>query len=293
MDTIALLQYPGSKARLAEVIISMIPPHNTYVEAFGGSAAVLLAKEPSPIEVYNDISGDIVTLFRVVRDAIRRENLSQLLTWTPYSREELTNAAKLLAHRRVLDDIEHARLVFTVYNQSISGMVRNGKAPWSYTITGTSQADEFRRRMAALDVIGRRLASVQIECKHFTEVFELYDGPETFWYLDPPYLLDTRSVDLYQHEMYAHEHREMVNRIMQMQGQFVLSGYDTPIYAPLEEAGWQRVEVETFASMGVEKGPHPERTEVLWTNIGRMPAKSSKRRTKGQQISADQLQMFS
>jgi DNA adenine methylase len=278
MDTIALLQYPGSKARLAQDIIGLMPPHKTYVEAFGGSAAVLLSKKPAPIEVYNDINGDVVNLFRVVRDAIQRQSLRELLAWTPYSREELADAARLLATRKKLEPVEHARLTFVLYNQSVSGMAAADKPPWSYTVDSTSQADEFRRRMAALDVIGERLSSVQIESRHFLEVFSLYDSEDTLWYLDPPYLPDTRTLNLYEFEMYPHEHKEMVQRMLEMKGQFILSGYDTPIYKPLEEAGWKRVEIDALATMSIAKSDLT-RTEVLWTNIGtaRLAPRRSKR----------------
>ena len=82
------LRYHGAKWRLAPWVIGHMPPHKVYVEPYGGAAGVLLRKPRSYSEVYNDLDGDIVTLFRVLRDPMRREALIEALTLTPYAREE-------------------------------------------------------------------------------------------------------------------------------------------------------------------------------------------------------------
>src|SRR6266536_6264527 len=108
-------QYFGSKGRLAGWIASLLPPGRTYVEPFGGSAAVLFAKPPSPTEVLGDADGDLVCFFRVLRD--RGPELARALRLTPYARAEL-RAATL--GDPGLDELERARRVFVRLNATVS-----------------------------------------------------------------------------------------------------------------------------------------------------------------------------
>lgn len=86
MNAPRILHYPGSKWSLAQWIIDHMPPHKTYLEPFFGSGAVFFNKAPSPLETINDLDGDVVNLFRVIRD--RPEELARAVYWTPYSRQE-------------------------------------------------------------------------------------------------------------------------------------------------------------------------------------------------------------
>lgn len=87
-----MLRYHGGKWRLAPWIIGFFPPHRVYVEAFGGAASVLMRKPRSYAEVYNDLYGDIVSLFRVLRDPSSAQELERRLRLTPFARDELESA---------------------------------------------------------------------------------------------------------------------------------------------------------------------------------------------------------
>lgn len=95
MITRPVLRYHGGKFRLREWVINFFPPHDVYVEPFGGAASVLLAKYPSRIEVYNDLSSDVVNLFRVLREPCTANRLRELLELTPFSREEFMSCWEL------------------------------------------------------------------------------------------------------------------------------------------------------------------------------------------------------
>jgi len=99
-----VLRYHGGKWRLASWIISHFPPHRVYVEPFGGAASVLLRKPRSYAEVYNDMDGEIVNVFRVLRDPARARELERVLRLTPFAREEFE-----LSYIRDEDPIEQAR----------------------------------------------------------------------------------------------------------------------------------------------------------------------------------------
>ena len=109
----SLTKYHGGKSRLAAWIISHMPAHSLYVEPFGGGASVLLAKRSAKSEVYNDLNGDIVNLFRIVRD--RGEELAYLVNMTPFAREEME-----LAYMPTDDQLEKARRFFVRAEQAIT-----------------------------------------------------------------------------------------------------------------------------------------------------------------------------
>ncbi|WP_021880604.1 DNA adenine methylase [Paenibacillus sp. P22] len=112
MSVPRILHYPGSKWSMADWIISHMPEHSTYLEPFFGSGAVLFNKEPAVLETVNDLDGDVVNLFRVVRE--RPEELAHALRWTPYARSEY-----LAAHEAVVDEIDQARRFLVRCWQSI------------------------------------------------------------------------------------------------------------------------------------------------------------------------------
>nr|MBA3826420.1 DNA adenine methylase [Ktedonobacterales bacterium] len=122
----------GGKRRLAPWIIPHFPAHTTYVEVFGGSAAVLFAKPPSALEIYNDLDGELVHFFRVLRDPVLAMDLSERLAWTPYSREEWRTCLTQLRAGEEVDDVERARRWFVAVAQSFSSNVTSGS--WRHSV---------------------------------------------------------------------------------------------------------------------------------------------------------------
>lgn len=247
----------GSKSKLAPRIIQHFAAHRTYCEPFGGSAAVLLAKEPSRVEVYNDIDGDLVNLFRVLRDAALFEQLLRGVTRTLYARAEFE-----LAGQPACDPVERARRFLVRQRQSHGGL---GKT-WSYCVEDSSlgMSSAVRRWLCGvqrLPLIHQRLQSVQIEQDAWQAVMDRFDGQRTLFYLDPPYMPETRVGGGYRHELDATEHRQLVERLLSIRGMAVLSGYAHEAYEPLETAGWSRLDydVPAYTSSGRKR-----RVECLW-----------------------------
>lgn len=261
------LRYLGGKFLLAEWIIKHFPPHRIYVEPFGGGASVLLRKERAYAEVYNDLAGEVVGLFRVLRDPALAPRLIELVRLTPFARGEFEAAYEASG-----DAVEAARrlLVRSFMGFGSTGFnprVRTGfrAAP---TQSHTRPASDWRHYPEALGVIVERLTGVVIECRPALEVLDLHDGPETLFYLDPPYMPETRSTKSkfggtlyhgYIHEMSVADHEALLARILGLRAAVVLSGYPTQLY---DDAlgGWRRVERAALAD-GARK-----RTEVLWMN---------------------------
>lgn len=219
--------------------------HRTYVDPFGGGASLLFAKPPSPVEVYNDLDSGLVNFFRVLRDEKKFQRFYRLVSLTPYSREEYYFCRD--TWEECADDVERAYRWFVTARQSLSGC--HG-ASWSFVVTVTAHgmAKTCSRWLSCIEMlpeIHARMMRVQIEHLDFRRVFELYDTPETLFYCDPPYIKETRRSGDYRCEMTDDDHRDLVRILLNLQGKAMLSGYAHPIYAPLEEAGWQRVDFRT------------------------------------------------
>lgn len=250
------LRYHGGKWMLAPWIISHFAPHRIYTEAFGGAASVLLRKTRCYAEVYNDLDGEVVSLFRVLRSPAQARELIRLLTLTPYSRQEYD--ASYLTDG---DPIEQARrtLLRSFAGFGSNGVHRTTGFRSNVTRAGTTPAHDWTDLPIALEAVVQRLRGVVIEQDDAMAVLKRYDTPETLHYLDPPYPLSTRGHSgRYHHELSDDDHRELAAVVREMQGMVILSGYPCDLYDLELYPDWHRVTRSTYADgAGV-------RTEVLW-----------------------------
>ncbi len=272
------LSWIGGKTYLAPWILHYLPPHRVYVEPFAGSAAVLLAKKPSPLEVINDRDEGLITWYRVLRDPQTVDEFIRRVELWPYSRREWYRARE--TWRTCEDPVEKALRWFVVAAQSFSGAW--GRS-WSLA-TGTTPTGEIREATKTwrnlppkLAALHHRLQYVQVEDKDWSTMVTLYDAPRTLFYLDPPYITGTRTVaKLYAQEMTDADHQAMVETLLTMQSMVILSGYAHPLYAPLEAAGWHQVTRPSVLhsharsrdhhGQGTGSMAHHFRQECLWIN---------------------------
>ena len=267
----------GGKSRMVQTILPLLPPHTTYVEPFGGAANLLLGKKSSQVEVYNDASGLLVNFFRVLQDPIQRTALLDRLQWTPYARMEY---ARALEHLDDPDPVMKAWGFFVAQCQGISGggsMGRRNANNWGYSRV-SDQAGAFRTHVEKLPAIAERLLKVQIEHSDGVEVIQRWDAPDTLFYIDPPYADATRTNKsgraAYHCEIDDGGHQTLVDALLQLHGMAVLSGYRSPLYQPLEDAGWECREfavdlsaaarVRTFDPMSATGKGKRKRIECLW-----------------------------
>ena len=259
------MPYYGGKITLAESIAAMLPEHGHYVEPFAGSLAVLLAKPRARMETVNDLDGDLMTFWRVLRD--QPEDLGLHMALTPHSRAEHEDAYD----PDVPNDLERARRVWVLLSQGRGSTLR--RTGWRfYRNPGAStyaMPDYLAAYAARVPACAERLAGVSLECRDALEVVADYGGHEdVLLYCDPPYLGSTRSAN-YKHEMGGErEHRELAAALADCTAGVVLSGYPSPLYEDLY-AGWYRAELKAWTGNGIRDGATKvdgDRTEVLWSN---------------------------
>lgn len=263
-----LIRYHGGKWKLAPWILSHLPQHRCYVEPFGGGGSVLLRKLRSYAEVYNDLDGEVVGLFRVARD--HGPVLREKLRLTPFARAEF-----LEAWYPSDDPIEQARRTVirafmgfgsaaVTLGRSAENPGRGGLAKTGFRAnsnrSGTTPAHDWANYPDALDFIVARLQGVVIENKDARECMAQHDSSETVHYVDPPYLPETRDKGGdYAFEMTEQDHIELSQFLKTLKGSVLVSGYDSPLYKEIYSE-WPSVRRDAFAD-GARK-----RVEVLWMN---------------------------
>lgn len=252
-----IVRYHGGKWKLAPWIIEHFPSHKVYLEPFGGAASVLLRKERSYAEVYNDLDGDMVNLFRVARD--HGDALLQRLRLTPFAREEFASA-----YEPTDDPVERARRTVVRAFMGFGGAAVTGKSTGfrsNSNRSGTTPAHDWANYPTALSAVIDRLQGVVLENRDAIGLLPTHDGPETLIYVDPPYVASTRDRGTdYRHELSDAQHRSLADALHAAEGMVVVSGYPCPLYDNDLYSDWYRVERMAFAD-GARA-----RVEVLWLN---------------------------
>lgn len=265
----------GGKQYLVNDLLSLLPQqHEVYVEVFGGAAAVLFGKPPSPVETYNDLDSGLVNFFRVLRDPRRAQQLRQQLDLTPYAREEWSECCATWLDAP--DEVEMARRWYMAVQGSFGKHLGSGTG-WSFSKTrGHDKAHSFRAAIDELPRFTERLRHVQVDHDSFERVIRRYDGAETLLYCDPPYLPETRTrADRYRHELTREDHQRLLDMLHHAAGMVLLSGYRSEMY-DLALAGWQRVDINTHVWSA--NGMRPKRTECVWLNPALVARRTNERR---------------
>lgn len=258
-----VMRYHGGKFRLAKWIMQFFPEHDCYVEPFGGAASVLMQKPRSYAEVYNDLDGEIVNVFRVLRDPEQSQRLIELCNLTPFSRDEF-----VLSYESTDDSVESARRVLY---RSQSGF-GTGAATGN---TSGFRSDSKRKYSLSSHIWARypdtiskfceRLQGVIIENRPAIDVIKAHDTPKTLFFIDPPYVLNTRQRNggkAYRHEMTDEDHIRLLEILNSVSGYVALTGYHHEIYST-ELRDWQLHSKPARASG--HRGTVP-RMEQLWLN---------------------------
>jgi DNA adenine methylase len=262
------IRWHGGKWRLAPWIIAHFPPHRVYVEPFGGGASVLLRKPAIAAECYNDLDGQVVNVFRVLRDPASADELRRRLELTPFAREEFDDC-----YAPPIDDVDAARkaIALSFMGHGTDSVTRTCRTGFRAAMAGgrgdSLPAQAWASYAATIPFFTRRLLGTCIEQRDAGEIIARYDTTETLFYVDPPYVLATRSsladgrgsTHGYRYELTDDDHMALLRRLSELRGMVALSAYPSPLYEAALR-GWRRVEREAMADGG------RARTEVLWLN---------------------------
>ena len=275
----APFQYFGGKGNMLTKLLPLLPPHKVYVEPFCGAASLFFAKTPSPVEVLNDLNEDVVNVFRVLQDKETHEELRFRLMYTPYARSEFLRAIEMLK-REDLTPVDRAWAFMVKQNMGFGGKGGAKGGNWGRVfISKQGCADvcnSWLMRLSMLDAWRWRLMTVQIDCRDALEVIRYWDSPDTLFYVDPPYVAETRkTLDAYAYEMTADQHKELVESLLGIKGKAVVSGYEHPLYSPFAQSGWKVYKFHTacYAAGRIRQNglqgdgsalAKVPRTEVVW-----------------------------
>ncbi len=254
-----VFKYPGAKWRLARRIVSLLPPHGHYLEPFAGSAAVFLTKPPAKIETLVDADGEVVNVFRVLRDEAQRERLARLVEMTPWAEAEL-----IAAHAAPPSDdpVEKARR-FLVRCWMNVGARQMGAPQFRYTAARGGSHDVPTRGWQdvprRIEAAAARLLNAQVLKGDALEEIAKHADPRVLIYADPPYPRAVCSRRYYRKTMGDADHGRLLALLLAHPGPALVSGYPCQMY---DDAlgGWHRLGARAFGQRGVA------RKEVVWMN---------------------------
>lgn len=254
----------GGKYSHLDWLLPLLPQTQHYCEPFGGSAAVLINRPPAPVETYNDVDGELVNFFRVLRDD--KDALLEAIGLTPFAREEFELSFQ--TPTEPLSELERARRFFVRARQVRTGLAQTASGGrWAHCLL-TSRAgmagavSRWLGSVEGLSEIAQRLLRVQIEHAPALEVLQRYDSAETLFYCDPPYPHASRGdAKAYAYEMSDAEHRQLAEVLHAVKGKVALSSYPSALMNELYH-DWTLIEAPARNVHSVKQ----ERVEHLWIN---------------------------
>jgi len=238
-------------------------PHKIYIEPFGGGASILFAKNPSELEVYNDINHALYEFFIVLSDPELFEKFYRRVSVLPLSRELYSDCQETWKNEK--DLVVRVSKWFVLVRQSFGGTLRG----WKYSVSKNKDPKAWMNCLEGLPQVHNRLQNVQIECLDWSKIFEKYDSENALFYCDPPYVLATRrGKEVYEYEMSEEDHKKFVSCLLDIKGQAVVSGYDYGIYDNLVKGGWEKYKIDVKTTFPSE---NKEREEIVWcTSMNRV-----------------------
>ncbi len=255
----------GGKFSHLDWLLPLLPECNHYCEPFAGSGAVLFNKAPSPVETYNDLDGEVVNFFKVLRD--NKQELLEQIALTPFSREEFGKACIVDS---TLSELERARRFYVRARQVRTGLAQTATIGRWANCKNTSRSgmsgviSRYIGGLEKLDFIAERLLRVQIENRPAIEIINLYDDETSLFYCDPPYIHATRGDSkAYKYEMSDNEHIELANVLNNVKGKVAISNYDCELMNKLYPSSKWHKHLEPYKTIHSTKD---KRQEVLWTN---------------------------
>lgn len=264
------IKWHGGKHYLAKWIISQMPKHTHYVEPYFGGGSVLLQKDPEGVsEVANDVDRNLSCFWNHLADDRRFSEFGRMVESIPFSENDFDASRAELAFGSSRD-LHRAVAFFVVARQSRQGLCRDfATLSRNRTRRGMNeQVSSWLTAIEGLPEVHARMKRVVVLNRDALDVIRQQDGPNTLFYLDPPYLHETRKTTSdYSHEMTAEDHCRLLDALAGIEGKFILSGYPSELYyASMAKHGWDfascRIDNKASSAKIKEK-----KIECLWANF--------------------------
>ncbi|SOH02808.1 DNA adenine methylase [Candidatus Kuenenia stuttgartiensis] len=254
----------GGKYQLTGWLSKYMPGHVCYVEPFAGAGHLLFSKRPSPVEVLNDIDGNLISFFRVIKDTEKRQKLIETLENMPYARSLWQDIrTRWKAGDLPGDAIERAAWWFYLNRVTYGGDMQTGGFAMP-SITGRNPAQSYCNTIDSLEHVAGRLRGVTIECLSYDEVVRRYDSPDSFFYVDPPYL---NAEGYYGDSFTENDHYRLSELLHGIKGKAMISHYQNSLYESLY-ADFNRHEYQSFKGSHKSAGEKkPVTVECLYMNF--------------------------
>ncbi len=245
------ISWVGGKFYLANKIIKYFPEHERYIEPFGGACHILFRKEPSKMEVFNDLDARLVNFFDVVKR--KPEELYKELDFSLYARDAFNYA---LSHMNEGTDVQRAARFYTVNRQCFGGKMKT----WAIMAGGFDNYEERIREAH------ERIKGVYIENRDFRQLIPQFDSKDALFLCDPPYMFnEARSnTRAYAHEMTTTDHAALVDILKNIKGKFILCGYENELYACFNKINIGISNMMVKKTIGE---PRMKKQEYIWTNF--------------------------
>ncbi len=250
------ITYYGGKQTLSSVITAMIPPHEIYAEPYFGGGAVFFAKPASKVEIINDVNGEVINFYKVIKTDFA--SLQKEIIATPHSRELFKKARVVYENPELFSEVKRAWAFWTLTNQGFSGMVTS----WGFGKTNSKEVSLAKKREEFSNLYEKRLSKTQIECNDALKVIERSDSPDTFFYLDPPYF---NSHQGHYKGFTEEDYEKLLEVISKLKGKFLLSSYPSKVLDKfIKKHKWQKKAITK--SVAVTKNTDKKKTEMLVFN---------------------------
>jgi DNA adenine methylase len=257
-----LIKIPGGKHYMAPRIVSLFPPHKTYIEACAGGLNALLNKERSPIEFACDVNVDLIKTYLFLQTW--PDELIRRLREIPYTQESFDWARQPIGK----DDHAHDVAVKFLVRHRFSRVGLGRDFAWSKRQRGGQPGDANAWETfltTQLPLISQRLQGVRFACEDCVRLYERRANNDSLSYFDPPYPHASRTAhNLYAHEMSDEDHKRLLDAILYGPGMVVISSYPNALYDNALSS-WERIEIPMPNHSGQGKTKQP-RTEVVWLN---------------------------
>jgi DNA adenine methylase len=258
MSVAPIIPWIGGKRRLADRLIRLFPPHKCYVEPFAGAAAVFFAKQPSDVEVLNDVNGELVNLYRVVQHHL--EEFVRQFKWALSSRDQFKWLQ--ITRPETLTDIQRAARFYYLQVSCFGGKVHGQSFG---TATTAPPGLNLLRIEEELSAAHLRLTSTYVERESWSDCITRYDRPHTLFYMDPPYW----QTEGYGVPFEFAEYERLAAAMRGIKGKAVLSINDHPdIRRAFDGFPVEEVDI-TYIVGGVDRSA--ARTELVYFSWDRRP----------------------